>query len=368
MSSAPVRVGVVGCGAISNAYFTAKQVFPILDIAACADLVPERAAAKAKEHGIARALSVDELLADPQVEVVLNLTVPKAHADLNCRALAAGKHVYVEKPLGISRAEGRRTMQLAQRKGLRVGCAPDTFMGDGIQTCRRLVDSGAIGQPLGATAYMMCHGHESWHPSPEFYYEVGGGPVFDMGPYYLTALVNLIGPVARVGALARTTFPTRTITSEAKRGKIVPVETPTHITGLLDFANGATGALTMSFDVWRHRHSCIELYGTEGSLLVPDPNGFAGKVFLAKAREDFVEIPLSTGHPEYQRGAGLADMAYAIRSGRPHRASGELAYHVLDIMAALVEGGERGGFRKLTTTTTRPAAIPDGLATGTLER
>ncbi len=363
MSVQPIRVGVVGCGAISNAYFTAKNVFPILDIIACADLFPERAAAKAAEHGIPKACSVDELLADPDIEVVLNLTVPKAHAEVNLRAIGQGKHVYVEKPLAIDRAEGERTIAAAKAKKLRVGCAPDTFFGNGIQTCRRLIDDGAIGTPIAATAFMMCHGHESWHPSPEFYYEVGGGPMFDMGPYYLTALVNLIGPVKQTSGFAATTFPTRTITSQPKNGKVVQVETPTHIATNLQFASGAVGTVVMSFDVWRHRHSCIEIYGTEGSLIVPDPNGFGGTVMLAKPGEDFQEMPHTLGHPEYQRGAGLADMGYAIRGGRPHRASGDLAMHVLDIMQAGVDGG----CQTLSTTVERPAAIPDGLAEGTLD-
>lgn len=367
MSVAPVKVGVVGCGAISKAYFSAQKVFGILDFVACADLVPEKARAKAEEHDIPSVLSVDELLASPEVEVVLNLTVPQAHAEINDRALKSGKHVYVEKPLAVTRAAGRKTLLLAEKRGLRVGCAPDTFLGDGGQTCRRLVDSGAIGAPLGATAFMMGHGHESWHPSPEFYYEVGGGPLFDMGPYYLTALVNLLGPVTRVAATSRVSFPTRTITSEPKKGKVVPVKTPTHILGLLEFRDGVTANLAMSFDVWAHRHSCLEIYGTEGSLIVPDPNGFAGQILLAKPGQDWQEMPHTTGHPEYQRGAGLADMCYGIRTGRPHRVNGQLAGHVLDIMASLLESGDRGAFRTLRSTTERPAAVPAGLAEGTFE-
>ena len=360
--------GVVGCGAISSAYFSANKVFESIDIVACADLDNERAKAKAAEHGIPKACTVAELLVDPAVEIVLNLTVPKAHVPVNEQALKAGKHVYVEKPLGINRAEGQRTIALAKKQGLRVGCAPDTFFGDGIQTCRRLIDAGAIGTPVAATAFMVGHGHESWHPSPEFYYEVGGGPLFDMGPYYLTALVNLIGPVKAVGGSTRISFPQRTITSEPKRGKIVDVETPTHIASLLNFANGAVGTMIMSFDVWMHHLPVIEIYGSAGTLVVPDPNGFAGTVKLGKPGEGFVEMPLTPGHPEYQRGAGLADMACALRSGRPHRASGDLAFHVLDIMSATLESGDEQVFKPTVSTVDRPAAIPDGLATGTLDR
>ncbi len=367
MSLKPVKIGVIGCGAISNAYFSANKIFEIIDIVACADLMQERAAEKARENDIARACSVEELLADPEIEIVLNLTVPKAHAPVNQAALLAGKHVYVEKPLGISREEGREVMELAADKGLRVGCAPDTFLGDGIQTCRRLIDEGAIGEPVGATAFMMCRGHESWHPSPEFYYEIGGGPLFDMGPYYLTALVNLIGPVRTVAGMSRISFPTREITSQPKFGTIVQVETPTHISSVLEFANGAIGTVNMSFDVQTHSHSCIEIYGTEATLYVPDPNGFQGVVKLGSRQQETRDMPLTTGHPEYQRGAGLADMAYGLRTGRPHRASGQLAYHVLDIMSATLEASTDRRYIELSTTTERPAAIPDGLAYGTLD-
>lgn len=367
MSIQPVKVGVIGCGAISDAYFTAKDVLPILDIVACADLMPERAQAKADQHGIPKACSVDDLLADPDVDVVLNLTIPNAHAEVNLRALQAGKHAYVEKPFAVTRTEGRKVLETAKARNLLLGCAPDTFMGEGIQTCRRLIDDGAIGTPIAATAFMMCHGHESWHPSPEFYYQVGGGPLFDMGPYYLTALVNLIGPIREVAGFHRITFPTRTITSEAKKGQTIEVETPTHISGLLDFANGAIGTIVMSFDVWKHSLPCIEIHGTEGSLRVPDPNTFGGQVELAKAGGQFEEQPHTLGHPEYQRGAGLADMCYAIRSGRPHRASGELAYHVLDAMQSMLEAGERREAMELVSKAKRPAAIPDGLAKGELD-
>jgi len=362
----PVKVGVVGCGAISNAYFSANEVFDVLDIVACADLLPERAAEKAEEHSI-RACTVADLIADPEVEIVLNLTVPKVHAEINLLAIANGKCAYTEKPFAVTAAEGKEVLLAARDKGVLVGSAPDTFFGDGIQTCRRLIDQGAIGRPLAATAFMMGHGHESWHPSPEFYYEAGGGPMFDMGPYYVTALVNLIGPVSRVGALSRINFPERTITSEPKQGKVIKVETPTHIGALLDFANGAVGTVVMSFDVWRHSLPCIEIHGTEGSLKVPDPNGFGGPVMLAKPREEFQEMPLTPGHPEYQRGAGVADMAYALRTGRPMRAGGDLAFHVLEIMEASILTDEQGAFRQLESTCERPAAIPDGLATGQLD-
>ena len=232
-----VKVGIVGCGNISGIYFKMMgEVYDILEVKSCADLVPENAAAKAKENeaiGV-QAVSVDELLADPEIQIVVNLTIPKAHAEVAMQAVNAGKSVYNEKPLTITREEGKALLDTAKAKGVLVGCAPDTFMGGGIQTCRRLIDEGVIGEPVSAEAFMLCGGHEGWHPDPEFYYEVGGGPVFDMGPYYLTALVNLLGSVKRVAGSARVSFPTRTIGSEKKKGKVIDVEVPTHIAGILD--------------------------------------------------------------------------------------------------------------------------------------
>ncbi|MDQ3327962.1 MAG: Gfo/Idh/MocA family oxidoreductase, partial [Chloroflexota bacterium] len=228
----PVRAGIVGTGTISDVYFRAGRTFEVLDIVACADLFPERARAKSNQHGVAKAYSTDELLADPDIELVINLTIPKAHAEVGLAALQAGKHVYSEKPLALSREDGQALLETARETGLLVGCAPDTFLGGGLQTCRKLIDDGVIGEPIGATAFMMSHGHESWHPDPAFYYDVGGGPMFDMGPYYLTALISLIGPMRRVTGSARVTFPERTITSQPRAGTTIPVRAPTHVAGV----------------------------------------------------------------------------------------------------------------------------------------
>jgi predicted dehydrogenase len=362
------KVGIVGCGNISGTYFKMCRFFEILDVCAAADLVPERAQAKAGQFGVAKACPVEELLADPEIKIVVNLTVPKAHGPVALAALKADKSVHNEKPLALEREDGKKMLALASRKGLRVGCAPDTFMGAGIQTCRRLIDDGRIGEPVGATAFMLCHGHESWHPDPEFYYKPGGGPMFDMGPYYLTALVTLMGPVRRVTGSARATFAERLITSQPKAGTRIQVEVPTHVAGVMDFASGAVGTIVTSFDVWGGQHPCIEVYGTEATMQVPDPNGFGGPVRIRRpGGKDWVEMPLTHGYAENSRGIAVADMAYALRSGRPHRASGELAYHVLDIMHAFHDASAKGKHVVLKSTCERPAPLRADLEPGTLD-
>ena len=361
------KIGIVGCGAISGIYFQAGKTFEALDVVACADIIRERAEAKAAEHGC-KAVTVEELLADPEVRIVVNLTVPDAHAPIAQAAVEAGKCVHNEKPLTITRAEGRKLLETAKAKGVLVGCAPDTFMGAGLQTCRKLIDDGVIGEPVAATAFMMCHGHETWHPNPEFYYKPGGGPMFDMGPYYLTALVNSIGPVRRVTSCTKITFPERLITSQPYCGKRVIVEVPTHVAGVMDFANGAIGTIIMTFDVWAAELPRIEIYGTEGSLSVPDPNCFGGPVRVRRAgASQWEEVPLTHGYAENSRGIGVADMAYALRSGRLHRASGELAYHILDVMHAFHDASREGKHIELESTCSQPASLPLGLAHGTLD-
>jgi predicted dehydrogenase len=361
----PVRVGVIGCGNISDIYFTNGSKLDAIEITACADLFMDRAKAKAELYGI-KALSVDELLSHPEIEIVLNLTIPKAHAEVGMAALSAGKNIYGEKPLAITRADGKAMLDLAKSKGLRVGSAPDTFLGAGIQTCRKLIDDGWIGTPVAATAFMMCPGHESWHPDPEFYYKLGGGPMFDMGPYYLTALINLIGPVVRVTGSAKMTRAERLITSEPKKGTRVAVEVPTHVAGIVDFASGAVGTIITSFDVWAAELPRIEIYGTEGSLSVPDPNTFGGPVKIFRNGE-WKDVPLSHGNAENSRGLGVADMASAIRSDRPHRANGDMAYHVLDIMHAFHDASSQEKHVRLESTCERPSALPMNLRPGAVD-
>lgn len=362
-----LRVGIIGCGKISGAYFKGCREFPILEVVACADLVPERARAQAAEFGVARALTPEELLADDAVELVINLTVPAAHAAVSGAAIAAGKHVWSEKPLAVERADGAELVRAAAAAGVLLGCAPDTFLGGGHQTCRKLLDDGWIGAPLHAAACMAGPGHESWHPDPAFYYRPGGGPMFDMGPYYLTCLIQLLGPVRRVTGLTCVTRPERLITSEPRRGERVPVAVPTHVQGLLQFAGGAQAAIITSFDVQAHRLPRIEVYGSEATLAVPDPNGPGGPVALGRNRQEWEAVPLSHGYAATSRGIGVADVAYALRGGRPPRASGELALHVLDVMHAIHEAAAGGRHVELTTTCERPAALPLGLPPGELD-
>lgn len=365
----PVNIGVVGTGNISGIYLEKGQTFDILNITAVADLIQERAEQQAVLYQIPRVLSTAEMLADPSIDLILNLTTPDAHADIAFQALNAGKSVYNEKPLAITREDGQKMLALAMQKGLLVGGAPDTFLGGGLQTCRKLIDDGWIGTPIAATAFMLCHGHESWHPDPEFYYKVGGGPMFDMGPYYLTALISLMGPVKRVTGSTQVTFPTRTITSEFKYGQLINVDVPTHVAGILEFASGAIATIITSFDVWSHQLPFIEIYGTAGSMSVPDPNTFGGPVRVRRPGAEFwSDMPLTHGYAENSRSLGLADMAYALRTGRPQRASGELCFHVLDIMHAVHEASDRGCHIELGSTCTQPAPLPMDLPPGKLDK
>jgi len=354
----PVGVGLIGCGNISAAYLRAAAQFADFNIVCLADIDESHARARGEEFGIP-VVGVDALLRDPAIEIVLNLTVPQAHIAVGLDAIAHGKHVHGEKPLSINVADGSRLIDAAAKAGLRVGSAPDTFLGGAHQTARRLLDEGAIGTPLSGTATMMNHGPEHWHPNPGFYYAPGGGPMFDMGPYYLTDLVNLLGPVARVLGLTTKGFPERHITSAPRAGETITVTTATHLSGLLHFANGAVVSLTTSFDVWQHRHGPIEIYGSEGSLVVPDPNRFGGTVALAKRREPWNDMALSHGFADGEfRGIGLADMARAIRSGRPHRCSGALAFHVLEVMAAFQRSSDAGAAIAIESRCERPAPLP----------
>ena len=365
-----VKVGLMGCGNISDQYFKGCAAFSILEVAGCADILPERAEAKAEEYGV-KAYTIEEMLADPDIDIIINLTIPAAHADVSLLAIEAGKNVHSEKPLALTREDGQKILDAAKAKGVLVGCAPDTFLGGGLQTCRKLIDDGWIGTPVAATAFMLGHGPESWHPNPDFFYKVGGGPMFDMGPYYLTALVHLLGSVQRVSGSARISFPERYATSPKLPpevfGHAIEVEIPTHVAGVLDFVNGTIATLITSFDVWSHTLPRIEIYGTEGTLCVPDPNTFRGPVKVRRAgAEDWTEMGL-THSDKVGRGIGVADMAYAIRSGRPLRASGELAYHVLDLMHAFHDSSASGEHVKITSTVAQPAPLPLGLMAGLLD-
>jgi predicted dehydrogenase len=361
-----IKIGILGCGSISENYLKgltelyAHQV----EIAACADLNPLAAKARAKQFGIPKAVSPEELLADPAIELVVNLTIPGAHAAINIAALESGKHVFVEKPFALSNDEAARTLELAGSKGLRVGCAPDTFLGPGIQTCIGVIRSGGIGQPLHASAQIVmgspAHGT---HPNPAFFYLEGGGPLMDMGPYYMTALISMLGPVTRVAGSAIRSFDTIEVTNpqSPKYGETLRVEVPTNVTALLEFRDGATATLAAANDSFGYFPRLV-IYGTDGVLTVNDPNMFSGKVSLFdKKKYAEIDLPLAEVYT-MNRGAGVADLAEAIRENRPHRASGELGAHVLDIMQGICASSERGSYYTPVTTVERPEPMPAAFA------
>ena len=365
MSETIAGVGIIGCGVISAAYLKAARLFPQIEIRALADLDLERAKARSAEFG-PRVLTVSELLADPAIDIVLNLTTPAAHLPVALQAIAAGKHVYGEKPLAVSTEEARRMLDAANGAGVRIGCAPDTFLGGGHQSARHLLDDGAIGRPVAGTAFLMLAGHERWHPDPDFYYaRAGGGPMFDMGPYYVTDLVQLLGPVAEVVAFGTVGRAPRMIAKGPRAGSEVPVDCTTHVAGLLRFEQGTIVQIATSFEVWAHKHTPIEIYGTEGSLAVPDPNRFGGEVELCRPGEAWQTMPITHGYADDNyRILGLVDMAVAIAKGRPHRASGALAYHVLEVMESLVGSSEGRGIVAIASRCERPEPMAAGLKTG----
>ena len=366
-------IGIIGCGNISDAYFRGATRSNLIRVKACADLRLEAAQAKAAKHGVL-AMPVQQLLADPEISIVVNLTVPMTHAGVSQQILNAGKHAYSEKPLAAKFTDGAGLMELSRTRNLRVGCAPDTFLGASHQACRRLIDSGAIGIPVGGSAVVMSHGMESWHPNPEFFFKQGGGPILDVGPYYITQLVNLLGPVRRAVALGTIGNATRTVTSEPLKGSTIDVEVLTTVNGVLEFANGANISLSASWDVWKHnRASPIEIYGTEGTLLGVDPNFFGNVPRVCKPNGDWQDVAIGAhpfGIPNREmrngtmqadyRSVGLVDMAMAIRQGRPHRASGDRALHVLEVLEALEVSSRSGQFVSIRSRCDRPEPVPLG--------
>jgi predicted dehydrogenase len=356
-----LRIGIVGAGKISGAYLGTLRRLSNVAVVAVGDLDEARAEAAAATTPGARALAVADLLAADDVDLVLNLTIPAAHAEIARAALAAGKHVYGEKPLAVTTAEADAMLAAAARAGVRLGCAPDTVLGTGVQTARARLDSGEIGTPVAATAFMVTPGHERWHPAPEFYYQPGGGPLFDMGPYYLTALVTLLGPVRRVAGMAAAPRAARVIGSGPRAGAEIEVAVATHVTGVLEHANGALSTLVMSFDVWAGQLPHIEVYGTDGSLSVPDPNGFGGAVQIFHAgAKDWTPVPEAGGYRGAARGYGVSDLASALTTGTAHRANGEIAYHVLDVMESLLAAADSGQAVDITSSCDRPPAVPFG--------
>ncbi|WIB00890.1 Gfo/Idh/MocA family protein [Curtobacterium sp. MCBA15_012] len=360
----PMKVGVVGVGVISQQYFEHFPALPGLELTAVADIDVDRARSVGAAQGV-RGTSVDELIAADDVDVVLNLTIPAAHAEVATRALEAGKHVYGEKPLATSTAEAQPVLDLARRSGLRVGSAPDTVLGTGIQTARHALDSGAIGTPVGAAVSWSAPGHELWHPAPAFYYQPGGGPLLDMGPYYLTSLVSFFGPVVRVSGASTRSDRERTIGTGPASGTPLRVDVDTHVVAVLEHADGVVSTLTVSFEVWATRAPLFEVYGTAGTLGVPDPNRFSDAVSIADAAtREWRELPTSAGYADAGRGYGLADMAHAIATDRPHRASGDLAFHVLEVMEAVATAAREHTVVDVRSRVDRPDTVPGGATPG----
>jgi predicted dehydrogenase len=362
-----VNIAILGCGHVSDQYFVGCARQDALEVVACADLDVNRAEHKAAEHRVRRACSPEELMDDPGVDLVVNLTPPLAHAEASLAAIRGGKHVWSEKPLAPTLAEAREIVAAASEAGVRLGCAPDTFLGGGLQTSIKLLDDGWIGQPVAAVAMVSEHGYEHFHPDVASFYSPGGGPALDIGPYYVTALVAMLGPVARVTGFARATFPERTMLTGPRRGQPIPVRVPTHVTGVLELASGALVTVLLSWDIWATHLPYIEVYGTEGSLSVANPDEFGGLPLLRRAAKEELEqpppppgtlpwtpIPLAF-EGDVGRGLGIADMAAAIETGRPHRASAELAYHVLEVLSALASG--EPGAVEIDSRCERPARL-----------
>ena len=354
MSQGPLGVGIVGCGVISGSYLRNVPRYRNLRLVAVTDLVPERARAVGDEYGVPVAPDVRSLLELDDVELVLNLTIPAAHAEVTATALAGQRHVYTEKPLATRRDAIQPALAMARASGLTIGCAPDTFLGPAHQYARLMLDEGVLGIPVGASATWLSRGHESWHPHADFYYQPGAGPLFDMGPYYLTVLVNMFGPVVSVSADATRAFARRTLLD----GTTFDVGVPTHVTGLLRFGSGASATITMSFDVAADLQPRLEIYGTDATLHCADPNGFDGEVLISRGRTDRQAVTArSTGD---MRGVGLADLADAVQRGRAPRAAGALGYHVLDVMESLHLAAQHRQVVDLTSTVERPRVIDEG--------
>jgi predicted dehydrogenase len=354
----PVGVGVIGAGNISKQYLDNLTVFPDLKVHVIADLYEDAAEARAKEYGIPEWGGVDAALNHPDVEIIVNLTIPAAHVEVATAAVNAGKHVWTEKPFSLDRESGLGLLKTADAAGIRLGCAPDTFLGAGLQTARRLIERGDIGTPLTAMTAFQTPGPESWHPNPAFLFQYGAGPLFDMGPYYLTALVQTFGPVRRVAAVGSASKTTRVIGSGPKAGEEFLVEVPTHVSAMAQFDGGASSHSVFSFESPRDRAGVVEITGTEATISLPDPNNFDGDIRLWRAGdEDWTVIP-ATG-PANGRGMGVLDMARSIRAAVPHRATGNLAYHVLDTMVSISESVESGTFVDVDSTAPVSAALPE---------
>jgi predicted dehydrogenase len=373
-ASSAVRIGVLGCGHVSDQYFEGLALHDCLEVVACADLDLARAEQKAAQHGVPRACSPDQLLAGPDVDLVVNLTPPQAHASASLAAIEAGKHVWSEKPLATNLDDARAVIAAADAAGVRLGCAPDTFLGGGIQTAVKLVDDGWIGRPVSAVAFVSEHGYEHFHPQVRSFYEQGGGPALDLGPYWVTALVALLGPVARVSGTTRTSFEERVAGVGPRRGDVIRVEVPTHVTGALEFESGPVATVLLSWEIWATNLPYLELYGASGSVSVANPDEFDGEPRLRLAGpEEIRQPPPPPGTVHWStvplalpgdmgRGLGIAELARAATEDRAHRASAELAYHVLEALISLERSAVEGRSIELESRCERPAPVREPIS------
>ena len=366
-----MRVGIIGCGNISETYFECQNLFNNFNVVACADINIEAAKNSAEKYNV-KAFSVDDILANDDIDVIINLTIPSAHKEIIMKSLNAGKHCFSEKPLAMNFNEGLEISELASSKNLYVGCAPDTFLGAAGQKARSLIEDNKIGNVVLGTFNLMSHGMEHWHPNPDFFFKPGAGPVFDVGVYYITQLVNLIGPIKSISSLSGTATPERTITSEPRNGEKIKVETPTTLMGTLEFHNNAKIQFFCSWDVWKHKHSTIELYGLEGSMIVPDPNFFSGDILMSHKEEDWqvinndkmlLGIPNKTDNNGDKianyRGIGLSDMINAISNKRQSRCSLDLAVHVLEAMEGIIKSSDERVIYNMKTKPNQPVFLDD---------
>lgn len=354
-----VKAGIVGCGNISDIYLQMNERFEAIQIIACTDLNYTQAVKQAEKYRGVSAQTMDEFFANEEIEIVINLTIPSAHYVVHKRALEAGKHSYGEKPLALTMEEANELQELAKENNVLLGAAPDTFLGGGLQTCKKIIEDGWIGRPIAANGFMMSHGPESWHPNPEFFYKVGAGPLFDMGPYYLTALISILGPIDRLTSSTGKAFEERFATGASNFGETIKVETPTHLSSILDFKEGVIATLTTSFDVWGSKTPHLEIHGTTGSIQLPDPNTFGGPIYMKRQNADsFTEIPLLYGFQQNSRGLGVLDLAQAILDKREPRASGHLAHHVLEAMHGILSSSEDGTHYKMQSTCEKPDSLP----------
>lgn len=364
-----IKVGIIGCGNIFGSYAQVNKVYHQIEIVGCADIIPEKAKAAETEFGIKAYNSPEELLANDEIEIVVNITVPKVHAQVDKEILNAGKHVFSEKPLGVNLEEAKEVLDLAKEKGLRVGCAPDTFIGGGLQTAMKVLREGWIGKVVGVSANCAYGGPMGWHPNPDFFYKQGAGPLLDLGPYYITGLIAMFGPIKSVTAVCAKQAPKKLVTFPIERvGEYIDVEVPQHMNAIFEFYDDVTACFTLSFDApGGNKSPRYEIYGSKGTLYAPDPNAYGAPVLMHLTGQEEVKLPFTHNFTESMRGLGVADMAMAIKENRPHRASGELAYHALDVMLSVYKSSEEERKIYLSSKCEKPAFVPEGLIPGFID-